>query len=214
MKCKYIVGAVAALLLAAEGAALAAPGDSGWYGDLDVGRSNLRLNGGDIDGALANQGISGSAAIDRHDTAFGANAGYRLNRNFALEGGYVDFGKFGYESATSSPAADTVQGAYKANALSFAAVGIAPLEDGWSLFGKAGAARTKAELSASSASGATAPGGASHSGNGFVLGGGATYDFTRTVYARLEADRYTHVGDASTAKGDVDLYTVGLGMRF
>jgi OOP family OmpA-OmpF porin len=214
MKCKYIVGAVAALLAAGNGATLAAPPDRGWYGDLDVGRSSLRLNGGDIDNALGNQGIAGSSSLDRHDTAFGADVGYRLNRNFALEGGYTDFGEFRVQSATSAPAADDLDGHYKAHAWSFAAVGIAPLEDGWSLFGKAGAAHTTAELSASSASGATAPGSESHSGNGLLLGGGATYDFTQNVYGKVELDRYTRVGDASTGKGDVDLYTVGVGLRF
>jgi OOP family OmpA-OmpF porin len=214
MKCKFIVGAVAALLAASNGVTMAAPSDSGWYGDLDIGRSNLHLNGGDIDNALANQGIAGSSSIDRHDTSLGANVGYRLNRYFALEGGYADLGKFDYSSATSAPAADTVQGDYKARAVSFAAVGIAPLEDGWSLFGKAGAAHTTADLSASSASGATAPGSASHSGNGLLLGAGATYDFTQNLYGKVELDRYTRVGDASTGKGDVDLYTVGVGMRF
>jgi OmpA-OmpF porin, OOP family len=214
MQCKLIVGAVAALLAAANGATLAAPSDRGWYGDVDVGRSDLRLNGGDIDNALANQGIAGSSSLDRRDTALGANVGYRLNRNFALEGGYTEFGKFKVQSATSAPAADTVDGDYKAHAWSFAAVGIAPLEDGWSLFGKAGAARTTADLTASSETGATAPGGASHSGTGLLLGAGATYDFTDNLYGKVELDRYTRVGDSSTGKGDVDLYTVGVGVRF
>jgi OmpA-OmpF porin, OOP family len=214
MKCKFIVGAVAALLAASNVAALAAPSERGWYGDVDVGRSNLRLNGGDIDNALANQGIAASSSLERHDTGLGANVGYRLNRNFALEGGYADFGKFKVQSATSAPAADTVDGDYKAHAWSFAAVGIAPLEDGWSLFGKAGAARTTADLTTSSETGATAPGGASHAGNGLLLGAGATYDFTDNLYGKVEVDRYTRVGDASTGKGDVDLYTVGVGMRF
>jgi OmpA-OmpF porin, OOP family len=214
MKCKFIVGAVAALMALSDGVALSAPADHGWYGGVDAGRSNLRLNGGDVDNALANQGIAGSSSLDRRDDAFGANVGYRLNRHFALEGGYADFGKFGFDSTTTAPAADSVQGDYKAHALSLAAVGIVPLEDGWSVFGKAGAARTTAELSPGSASGATAPGGTSRSGTGLLLGAGATYDFTQSVYGKAELDRYTRVGDESTGKGDVDLYTVGVGMRF
>jgi len=215
MKCKFIVGAVAALLGVCNGVTVAAPAaDRGWYGDLDVGRSNLRLNGGDIDGALSNQGITGSSSIDRHDTSLGANVGYRVNRNFAVEGGYADFGKFKTQSAVSAPAADTTDGDYKAHAWSLAAVGIAPLDEHWSLFGKAGGARTTAKLTASSETGATSPSSASHNGTGLLLGAGATYDFTQNLYGKVELDRYTRVGDSSTGRGDVDLYTVGVGMRF
>jgi OOP family OmpA-OmpF porin len=210
-----IVAAAAAMFALSAGAARAASADNaGWYAGLDIGRSNLRMNGGDIDSALSNQGIVGSSSIGDHDTSLGADVGYRLNRNFALEGGYIDFGKFGYSSAVSSPAADTVQGDYKAHAWSFSGVGIAPLDDQWAVFGKAGLTRTSADLSASSATGATSPNGVSQSANGLVLGGGATYDFTQNWYGKLELDRYTHVGDANTGRADADVYSLGVGMRF
>jgi len=208
--------AVAALFALGVRVAHAAPaGNPGWYAGLDVGRSDLRLNASDLDSALSNQGITGSSTIgDHHDTSFGADVGYRFNRNFALEGGYTDFGKFNYSSMVSAPAADTVQGEYKAHAWSLSGVGIAPLDDQWAVFGRAGLTRTGVDLSANSATGATSPGGVSQSANGLVFGGGATYDFTQNWYGKLEADRYTRVGDANTGRADVDVYSLGVGMRF
>jgi OOP family OmpA-OmpF porin len=212
---KSVAGAVAALLALGAGAVRAAPSTPGWYAGLDVGRSDLRLNGSDLDSALSNQGITGSSSIgDDHDTSFGANVGYRLNRNFAVEGGYIDFGKFNYSSMVSAPATDTVQGEYKAHAWSLSGVGIAPLDDQWAMFARAGLTRTGVDLSASSATGATSPNGVSQSANGLVFGGGATYDFTQSWYGKLEADRYTHVGDSNTGRADIDVYSLGVGMRF
>jgi OOP family OmpA-OmpF porin len=214
MQCKTKLGGIAMLFALGAGVAQAAPADRGWYAGLDVGRSNLRLNGSDLDGVFANQGITSSTSIDGHDTNLGANVGYRLNRNFALEGGYIDFGKFDFNAAANAPGADTIQGDYKAHAWSFSAVGTAPIDNRWSLYAKGGVTRTSADLSASSATGATAPAGASASGTGALLGVGTSYDFTRSLYGKLEADRYTHVGDSNTGRGDIDVYTVGVGLRF
>lgn len=215
MKRHIVLSTTVALIAIGAGAAHAAPNDQrGWYGGIDLGRSNSKLNGGDIDGAFANQGITGTTSMDRHDTSLGLNLGFRVNRNFALEGGYTDFGKFNYSTAATAPAADTISGDYQAHAWSLAAVGIAPLNDKWSLFGKAGLTRVTADLSAGSASGALAPGNGSHSNTGFLVGGGATYDFTKRIYGKAEIDRYTRAGDMSTGRGDIDLYTVGVGVRF
>ena len=68
MKCKSKLGGIAMLFALGAGVAQAAPADRGWYAGLDVGRSNLRLNGSDLDSAFANQGITSSSSIDEHDT--------------------------------------------------------------------------------------------------------------------------------------------------
>jgi OmpA-OmpF porin, OOP family len=215
MKRKVTLGALAALLTLGTGFAQAASNGPGWYGDIDLGRSNLKLDGSDVDQAFANQGITTSTSIDKHDTALGANLGFRFSRNFALEGGYMDFGKFNYSAAATAPGADTISGDFKAHAWSMSAVGIAPLDGGWALFGKAGLTRVSADLSAGSSTGATMPSSESSSNTGYVFGAGASYDFTRSVYGKAEVDRYTRVGDSgSTGRGDVDLYSIGLGLRF
>jgi OOP family OmpA-OmpF porin len=184
---------------------------AGWYAGLDLGRSRLGMNGSDVDGALANQSIASSTSLDRTDTAFGVNGGYRFNRYFALEGAYERLGSFDYSASTGT---DTIDGKFKASALSLAAVGFYPLSPQWSLYGKAGLARTDAKLEASSETGLTPTENTSHTGTGLLIGAGVTYDFDRNFYAKAGWDRYNKVGDSTTGSGPIDLYMLGVGMRF
>jgi OOP family OmpA-OmpF porin len=204
---------IAAFALAfSSGLASAQSSDkAGWYAGIDLGRSSLGVSGGDIDGALANQGIGGSASVDRSDTGFGINGGYRLNRNFAVEAAWERLGDFSYSSSTGS---DTIDGKFKANALSLAGLGIYPLTPNWSVYGKAGLARTSVDLEASSATGATAVSNQSHSGVGLLVGAGVTYDLSGGLFTKLGWDHYAGVGDASTGQGAIDMYSLGVGMRF
>ena len=201
MKTKRTICTIA--VLAAFGAAPAAQaaGDTGWYGSINAGRSDQKAGGGEIDRALSNQGVSGTATMEDHDTGYSLEAGYRFSRNFALEGSYVDLGKFDFNS--------TVNGTYKATGVGLSAVGIIPIEDNFSLYGKAGAFSGKTELSASAPASdrserETVP----------TFGLGASYDFGDNVVGKLEWNRYQNLGDASTGEGDVDLYTLGVGYRF
>lgn len=216
MRHKAALGVLAATFAFAMGLAQAAPDDNaGWYAGIDLGRSNLGLSGGGIDGAVANLGFVGSASISNQDSGAGLNLGYRFSQSFALEGGYIDLGKYNFSSFTTAPAADTVQGIYKAHALSLSAVGILPMNNKWSLFGKAGVARTTADLSANSVTGATALGRASGSGSGLLFGAGATYNFARNWFGKAELDRYQHVGDpSSTGQANINVFSLGMGLRF
>jgi len=117
-------------------------------------------------------------------------------------------------SPSSSPAADTISGKYKAHALSLSGIGILPLRQSWSVYGKAGVARTKTDLEASSGTGAVAVGNASASRSGLLIGAGATYDFNRNVFARVGWDRYAQLGSDDTGKGHADVYSIGVGYRF
>lgn len=211
-----LIGSAAAMLAAGLAPAQAAPmNQSGWYAGLDVARDRLGMGGSSIDQAFASQGITSAASINRARTGWGLDAGYRFGPHFALEGGYTELGKYGYTSAATAPAVDTVNGTFKARAWWLAPVGIAPLTDQWSLFGKAGVTHVTADLSASSSTGATAPGSMSRSNTGWLLGAGATYDFTHNVYARLEWDRFARVGDANTTgRGDINQVGIGVGVRF
>ena len=181
------------------GATIVNAQEAGWYGGLDIGRSHLGVDGSDVNGALSRQGIAADSSIKHDDTAFGFDLGYRVNRNFAIEGGYADLGKFHYSSAAT-------EGNYRAQAFSLSAVGLMPVWENLSVYGKAGIAHTQAKLEA--------PSNASDSGNGLLIGAGVMYDINRSVYAKAGWDRYASVGSDATGKGNVDLYTVGVGYRF
>jgi len=175
MKKQLVSTAVALAALGLVSNAFAA-GDAGWYGGINLGRANQHLDGLDL---------------ERHDTAGAAFSGYQFNPNFAVEGAYVDLGKF-----------DGPSGSFKARGASADAVGIIPVARDWSVFGKAGLLYAKSEFNGSHWS--TEP----------TLGAGVSYDVTRNVSARVGWDRYFHLGNDLSGHGDVDLYTVGVAYKF
>jgi OOP family OmpA-OmpF porin len=203
---------VAAVLALSSGVAAAQSAEkTGWYAGLDLGYSRLGLSGGDIDGALANQGFAGSTSIDQSDKSYGINGGFRINRNFAAELAWESLGSYAYNSPGAT---DTINGKLKASAVSLSALGFYPFTRNWSAYGKLGVARTSTDLSAGSSTGASAVSNASGSGTGLLLGAGLAYDFDGGYYVKGGWDRYDHVGDASTGKGSIDLYQIGVGMHF
>jgi OOP family OmpA-OmpF porin len=175
----------ATLALGASGAYAQHAQESGWYGGLDVGGSHLSgINTDSLD------------SFDKSDTAFDVNLGYRLNRNFAVEGAYTDLGKFHFSSALGD-------GDVKPTAVSLSAVGILPLQSNFSLYGKAGIAHTETKgLDASDTK------------DGLLAGAGVMYDFNRNVYAKAGWDRFDDVGNDATGKGHADIYSLGVGYRF
>ena len=204
---------IAAALALSSGLAQAQSTDKqGWYGGLDLGYTKLGLSSGDVDGALANQGVAGTSTLDASDKSFGINGGYRFNRNFAAELAYESLGSYAYSSNTG---VDTINGKFKADALSLAGLGIYPFTPNWSVYGKLGLARTNAKLDASSSTGASPVSGSSHSGTSLLYGAGLMYDFAGGYFTKLGWDRYQGVGDAaSTGKGSIDTYQLGVGLHF
>ena len=170
----------------ALGASGAYAQEAGWYGGIDVGASHLSgINTDSLD------------SFDKSDTALDVNLGYRLNRNFAVEGAYTDLGKFHFSSAALG------DGDVKPTALSVSAVGILPLQSNFSLYGKAGLAHTETKAL-----------GASDTKDGLLAGAGVMYDFNRNVYAKAGWDHFDDVGNDTTGKGHADLYSLGVGYRF
>ena len=173
-------------LVVAASLALGASGayaqEAGWYGGIDVGSSHL-------------SGIN-TDSLDKSDAGVDVNLGYRLNRNFAVEGAYTDLGKFHFSSAAGD-------GDLKPKAVSLSGVGILPLQSHFSLYGKAGIAHTETKgLDASDTK------------DGLLAGAGVMYDFNRNVYAKAGWDHFDDVGNDATGKGHADLYSLGVGYRF
>jgi len=215
MKKQLAIGTTSALITMGAGLATAQAAElAGWYGGVNLGRSDLKLNGGDVDGVFANQGLTTSSSIDRHDTAWSLNLGYSFTPNFALESGYVDFGEYNFNSTASAPAADTINGRYKAYGYNLSAVGILPLQQGFSIYGKAGLLRSRADFGANSM-GIVPVSDSTHWGTDGTFGAGAGYDFTKNITGKLEWNRYLNVGDSNaTGRGDIDLYTAGVAYKF
>lgn len=209
-----LIGLVAAALPISAPAF--AGGGSGWYAGIGAGVSDFHADAAEIDQALAAQGITASTAVDDRDTGYKAFVGYQFNPNFALEGGYVDFGKAKANGTFTAPApGGTYSGEVKANGWNLDAVGILPVGGNFSLFGKLGFIRSKVDASASAASGgALGFASASSTETNPTFGVGAKYDFTPNVSGRLEWERFKNLGDVNTGEGDVDLWSIGVVYSF
>ncbi|MGH8831896.1 MAG: outer membrane beta-barrel protein [Polaromonas sp.] len=177
--------------------------DMGFYIGAGVGQSK----GKDACSDLGGVGFSGSC--DDTDTGGKLFLGYQFNKNFAVEGGYVDLGKF---KASGTISGVPVSADAKAKTWQLVAVGTLPLANNFSVFGKAGVHRWDLDVRAS-ALGSTIT--ASDNGTDLTLGIGAGYEFTKNLGVRLEWERFRNVGeDATTGKSNVDLISVGLRYRF
>lgn len=177
--------------------------DKGFYIGLGVGQSDAKEACTELGGV----GFSGSC----DDTSTGKKIflGYQFNPNFALEGGYVDLGKF---KANGAVLGIPVSAYAKAKTWQLVAVGTLPLANNFSVFGKAGFHNWDADAGVT-ALGLTST--TSDKGIDFTFGLGAGYDITKNLGLRLEWERFRHVGeDDTTGKSNVDLLSVGLRYRF
>ena len=187
--------------------------DSGWYGGANVGQSRATIDNERITSSLLGAGFTTTSISDRdRSTGFKLYGGYQFNRNFALEGGYFDLGKFGFTANTSPPG--TLDGNIRLNGLNLDAVGTLPITDRFSALGRVGVnyAYARDSFSGTGAVGVTNPNPSQRAAN-YKLGLGLQYALTEALSMRAELERY-RVNDAVGNKGHVDLLSVGLIYRF
>jgi opacity protein-like surface antigen len=211
------LAAVSALLLMSMTAAYGQNQDerpSHLYFGIDVGSSHLGVSGGTIDGVFLNQGLSTVTSMQQNRVGAGLVLGIPVRPHLAVEFGYRHLGNFTYNSVVNAPAADTIQGTYRSNALSVAGIGIVPLPSNWSLFGKLGLAHTVSTLSANSVNGVTLLSNGTESANGLLVGAGISHRFSGDWYLRLGWDHYSAVGGVTTGKGSDSILSLGAGSYF
>jgi OOP family OmpA-OmpF porin len=187
--------------------------DTGWYLGGNVGQSKAKIDDTKINNTLLSDGFTSATIIDNdHDTGYKLFGGYQFNPYFALEGGYYDLGKFGFNATTQPPG--TLNGSIKVNGIDFDALGFIPFTEHFSAFGRVGMNYSNARDSFSG----TAPLNISQPDPdkralNYKFGVGLQYAFTDALAMRLEAERY-RIDDAVGNKGDIDLVSVGLVYRF
>lgn len=201
---------------AAMSNAFAAADDAFWYVGGNIGQSRAKIDDARITASLTGAGLSTTISDDNTNIAFKLFGGYQFNKNLAVEAGYFNLGQFGYTATTVPPSfAGTRSGNIKLQGLNLDAVGILPLNDKFSVFGRLGLQYAQAKDTFSSTGIVPVPADPNPSKNSlnYKAGLGVQYDFTQALGMRVEAERY-RINDAIGNKGDVNMYSLGLVYRF
>lgn len=213
MKLARASGTLGLVALAVIASPFALADNSGWYGGINIGQSRARIDDARITSGVLGRGFTTiSITDDDRDTGYKLFGGYKFNKNFALEGGYFDLGRFGF-TATTVPSG-TLSGNIKLQGLNLDAVGILPIAEKFSAFGRIGLNYAEARDSFTGSGAVTVlnPNPSKRDTN-YKVGLGLQYDFTQSLGMRLEAERY-RINDAVGNRGDIDLVSLGLVYRF
>lgn len=159
-----------------------------WYVGLNLGQSRISDFG------------NGFSKGDDTDTTGTVNLGYQFNRNFAVELGYTDFGKFKVSNASGS-------GEWKSDGVGLSLVGILPMDNRWALYGKLGAFYSDTRVEG-------IPGTGSDKRTNGTAGLGVSYDFGNRIVGKAEWNYYNDVGESSTGKPTLNTVTLGVAYRF
>lgn len=185
-----------------------------------VGQSQYKDSGNAADHALAGSAgltADGAAGVpsnfDNTDTGYKLQLGYSINPNFAIEGGYVNLGETNYRAAFS-----TGEGRARVedSGWNVDAVGILPVSNTVSVFGKVGAidAKSNYRLLGQDVNGGIADSHETYKWSP-TFGVGANYAVNDTVGVRLELERFADLGKQSTTgEQNVDLASLGISYRF
>lgn len=187
----------------------------------NVGLSKSHFN----EGAMTRAVVPGFniTSIDEDDTGVGYKlyGGVPLTRNFAIEGGFFDLGKFGYTATGNFPTrpgvpAGTLNADLKVpKGVNLDLVGMVPFGNQFSLLGRVGVTRvqTRSNFSGTGAVFFPGSGAGQETDWGYKFGVGLEYAFSRAFAVRAEAERY-RVPDTLGGKANVDLFSIGLVWRF
>lgn len=183
--------------------------NSAWYIGAGIGRSQASIDEERLRRSLQ-AGGSTSVAFDsrERDTAIKLYFGKQLNKNFALEFGYFDLGKFGFDAVTVP--ASTLNGQVGFRGVNLDLLAQLPLSERFSVYGRVGMhyAQARAHFTGNRLYAVTNPNPSERKLNPKV-GLGMEYKFTEALAMRGEVERY-RVNDAVGNRGDVDLVSINL----
>ena len=206
-------GRLSLLALAIGAGSLAMADEPAWYLGANVGQGHSSIDAVRVgNGLLGSGAYVNSIGVDERDLGYKIFGGYQFNRYIAVEGGYFDLGRFGF-NATTVPSG-SLSGEIKVRGINLDLVGTLPLGEKLSVFGRVGAnyAEASDRFSGTGAVTVLNPNPNKRDTN-LKVGLGVQYALTDALGLRGEVERY-RIDDAVGNKGDVDLVSVGLVYRF
>lgn len=186
----------------------------GFYGVGEATYSWNSLDRAHFDSALTANGATG---LSSNDSGSGYHwrlqGGYRFSPNFALEAGYIDFGKVDYHASYNG---GTANGSLKAGGVDLAGLALLPLNDSFTVFGKLGLVAAKVDSSlTASAPASLASGSESVHVYDPLVGVGALYKISDNVDLRADYDYVGNLGkSAKTGKMNANMLSLGIAYNF
>jgi OOP family OmpA-OmpF porin len=181
-------------ILGLTAAAFSLPAAAQFYAGGGLGQSKFKDE-------LSCEGVGSPFSCDDKDTSFKLFGGYQVNRNFAAEATYQDFGK----AKISGLGANAELKSY---ALDVSALGMLPFANQFAAYGRLG-------LYYASTDGSSNVGvNASESNTGLTYGIGLQWDPMPKLGVRLEYQIYNDVGGGDVGKGDVNVLGLSALWRF
>lgn len=205
-----------AVLLCAAGVSgpNAVAADSNWYAGANVGLSQANIDTGRIARELTGAGFTiGSVTADDSHMGGKLFAGYQFHRNFAIEGGYVDLGRFTYTATTTAPTG-VLDAKMRRQGANLDLVGNMPITGSLSALGRVGVVYTSVRDSLTGTGGVVVP--FPNPGKGDTsakFGLGLQYDLSKGVGLRGEIERY-QISDSAGNVGTIEMYSAGLVVKF
>lgn len=187
--------------------------NSHWYVLAGAGKATGSIDQKLLDNEMSALGGSGFSSSFRMPASYVLQAGYQLNNNFAIEGGYFGLTNIAY-AATGGNLTGTGTASSNITGWNLTAVGILPIDNHCILcpsgfLGKLGIAYIKDSANITN-------GGSHGSMDGTMLnttyGIGAQYDVTKSAFWRISADNYS-VGTAYISNRYL-VWTIDAGYRF
>jgi OOP family OmpA-OmpF porin len=197
---KSILLLAAVSLSAALPLAASADNFQGWYGAMTLGVSsygNSQDDEDDIQSELSQEGLQSNVHVNDNPSAFGLGIGYHFNPNFALEANYIDLGNASAHVFVFSPEQFSLRENLDASGLDVDAIGLIPLSERVSLFGKVGAFNYHLDDSIDSDV-PTGPQPPDANGTTWDAGVGVEIHFARILGMRAGYTSYRQVGDSNT----------------
>ncbi len=181
------------LILGIVAATFALPASAQWYAGAGLGQSKFK-------GDLSCDGVSGLSCTDT-DTAFKIFGGYQINRNFAGEITYQDFGEVKLEGGG-------VTASIESHAFDISALGMLPFAEQFAAYGRLGV------YFASSDGTSNVGVNASASNNDLTYGLGLQWNPMPNLGVRAEFQIYSKVGGGDLGSGDIQVSGISGLWRF
>lgn len=197
-------------------AAFASPSYAQWYAGGTIGRSESSLETGTRNDQLFELGFNGaSTRVDDKDSAFRVYGGYRFHRHFAAEVGYVDLGRF--ELRSNVLPTGTFDSSMRSRGVDLSVLGLLPIGDRFTLFGRVGVlgARTRSSFSSSGSVRINeGSGNDSERSSGALYGVGVMASITPNFDVRVEFTEHRKLGDDLSGEFEVQTLAAGVQYRF